>query len=489
MPRKKNLFLKNTLLSIGSDRKSLLLICMLIFFLANFLIAQVNLRIDLSKGKVYTLSKATREVMKELDDVVNIKFVASSNIPRQLYPLKDRVLGMLEEYKKLNPNFKVQVLDPDKDEDARKFVEAQGLPELRFSEQKEGKLSLSKAYFGIVMQYLDKTEVIPQVVNIESLEYDLTTSVYRLIQKELPEIAIIGKSQPFLDQQSDISVLDRTLRNQFGIVYPEIDEIDSKKNNLVLLIDDGQRSYSTEEADILRRYVQQKGNMIVFVDGVWVSDNLTTQAANHNLNSFLKDFGMRVKDNLILSASSELVNFGGGEFNVILPYPFWVKTDNFDTSKPFFSNIRVLVFPWVSEIVIEGEDVEPLVKTRPESWEQAGNFQLLPDSITLPQKDQMKEYVISALYQGKDKGKLAVVASRRFFLDRFLSQNDNLNFIANLALSFANPKLAGISVKEAGFYILPTVPYPLSEIIKYGLILFLPSLFLLIGIIKIVRQR
>ncbi len=489
MLRKRLLFLKNLLLQIGGDRKSLLVICMLIFFLANFLVSQINLRIDLSKGGVYTLSQATREIVAGVDDVVNVKFVASSNIPRQIYPLKDRVLGMLQEYEKLNPNFKVQVLDPDKDEEARKFVETQGLPELRFSEQKEGKLSLSKAYFGIVLQYLDKTEVIPQVVSIESLEYDLTTAIYRLTQKELPEIALIGRSQPFLDQQAEISVLDRTLRNQFKLSYPQIEEIDAKKHKLVLLIDDGSKSYSSEEADLLRKYLQQKGNMIVFADGVWVSDNLTAQEANHNLNSFLKDFGIRIKNNLVLSTSAELVNFGGGEFNVIVPYPFWVKTDNFDFSKPFFSNIRVLVFPWVSEIAIEGEGAAPLVKTRPESWTQTGSFQLLPDSITLPQEDQMKEYVVSALYQGKEKGRLAVIASRRFVLDRFLSQNDNLNFVANLALSFANPKLAGISIKDAAFYILPTIPYPLSEVLKYSLILLLPGLFLVFGVVRVIRRR
>lgn len=473
-----------------SNLPAVLLLLLLFFVVLNLLAGVFNLKLDLSKDKIYTLSPATVNVLKNVDDVVQIKFVASSNIPKQFMPLKDRVLGLLQEYKKNNSNISIEVLDPDKDQEAEKLVTQQGLPQLQFTEQKSGQLSLSNAYFGIIIQYLDKSEMIPQVLSVEGLEYDVTTAIYRLINKDLPEVSVVGYESSFANQGSSITNLDNVLRKQFLVTYPQLHEADLSKTTLLFIIDDGQKSYSSDEAKIIKDYINNKGNAIVIANGIWVSDStLSTTPANHNLNEVLKDYGLQIESNLILSNSAELVNFGGGQLSLVLPYRFWVKTNVFNPEKSIFNNINTLTYPWVSSIKITNQSIaEPLVKTTDQSWVQTSEFNLSPETAVDPVPDDTQSFVVSALSQKKDSGSVAVISSRRFVLDQFQSQNDNMNFISNLALSLTNNQLAGIRNKSAGVYILPVFAYPLSEIIKYALIFLLPVLFFTYGIIKVIKR-
>jgi len=52
-----------------------------IVFIVNFASFNVFTRLDLTKGKQYTLSQSTKDLLDGLPDVVTIKAVYSSNIP------------------------------------------------------------------------------------------------------------------------------------------------------------------------------------------------------------------------------------------------------------------------------------------------------------------------------------------------------------------------------------------------------------------------
>jgi ABC-type uncharacterized transport system. len=62
----------------------------LVFFAANYLVSLFSFKIDLSFGKAYSLSSSTKKIIKNLDDVLNIKFFVSSDLPVRLLPLKMR---------------------------------------------------------------------------------------------------------------------------------------------------------------------------------------------------------------------------------------------------------------------------------------------------------------------------------------------------------------------------------------------------------------
>lgn len=481
-------------------RPMIVALTLLVFVIFTIIISAISLRYDFSYGKAYTLSSSTRNVLKNLDDIVTIKFYASSDLPTRLLPLKTEVVDLLNEYKKTGGSkVTVRVLDPKKDQKTAMEAQEAGVPELQFSQVERDKYAVTTAQFGIVLSYGDKKEVLPQVTEIESLEYNLTSSIYKMTNKELAKIAILGSSPGFDPQQDPMGSLKALLERQFVVEPIEVSTESATKGidksyNALIVLDNNQKEYTDDEIDAIRKYIKAKGKVLFFVDGVWVADSLQTSEAKHNLFSLLEEYGIKINKNLLLSTASEFVNFGNNQMQFMVPYPFWIKTDNFNDKVNYFSNINVLTFPWVSSVTLNkkaGVEIEELIKSTQRSWEQKENFTLNPQSIPEPQASNLKEFTIAASAKQKDGGQLVVIPTSRFVLDRFLSRSSaNMELALNVLNEMASQgALSGIRQRAVLFYPVPDLPDSQKDLFKYANILFLPAVFALYGAYRLLRRR
>ncbi len=469
-----------------------------IFFVLNWLVSFLSLRLDFSSGGVYTLSSSTKKILKNLEKPVEIKFFASSDLPTRLLPLKRDILDFLNEYKRVGGGkVNLKILDPAKDEKAKEEAQKDGLPQLQFSQLEQNKYALSNAYFGIVFSYKDKKEIIPQLTDIEGLEYNLTATIYKLSKKELPKIGILGQEERFFQQDDPLFTFKRIAGQQFDLNF--IDKEFDKSFSTLIIFDDNKKSYSQEEIEKIQDYFEKGGRLVFFVDGVWVNDNLLTSPANHNLFSFLEKNGVKLNKNLVLSTSAELVNFGNQLVQFLTPYPFWLKTNIFNSQQSYFSNITQLTYPWASSLDLvnkKGIKGTVLVRSTPKSWEQkeatgSAGFFLDPQSIPQPKAKELRQFILTAKVANEQKGEIVVVPSSRFILERFLGRGtDNIDFIINILNDLASGGvLAGIRQRAVSFYPLPDLPEGQKDIFKYLNIFLLPSLFGIFGVVKLVKRR
>ena len=465
------------------------IICVLVFsvFIAlNLLISPLSFRFDFSYGKAYTLSSSTKKIIKKLNNIVTIEFFASSDLPTKLLPVKNEITALLNEYKKENSGkLTIKVLDPKKDQNALQEAKDLGIPELQFSQLEQDKYALTNAYFGIALSYGDKKEIIPQAIDLESLEYNLTSLIYKMTTKKLAKIAVIGQ------EDSQLATFKKIVQQQFELNF--IKEIDSSYKTL-FIFDTTKKEYNSQEIETIKKYLDNGGKAIFFVDGVWVDDSLAAGPAKHNLFSLLNNYGIKEDSNLVLSTNAELVNFRNSMVSFMIPYPFWVKTNNFAQKTSYFSNINQLTFPWVSPLEIEKKtDIETqiLIKTNKQSWTQANNYILDPQNIPQPKQSDLKEFTIAAYAKEKNKGEIVVIPSSRFVLDRYLSRNsNNLELVLNVVNNFASGgALSGIRQRVVSFYPLPDIPDSQKDIFKYANILVLPLLFGFFGALRLIKRR
>lgn len=478
------------------DRQIIFFTTAIIFILANYLISFISFRLDLSNGKAYTLSDSTKKLINNLDDVVNIKFYVSSDLPTRLLPLKSEVIDLLNEYKSLNRGkILIKVLDPKKDRKALSDAKESGIPELSFSQLDQDKYAVTSSYFGMEMDYGNKKEIIPQLTDFESLEYNLSASIYKMVKKELSKIGIVGQVNFPDPQQDQLATLKNIIGKQFDINYLNLSDssIKSIDQNVktILLFDSNNKEYNENEIGILKNYLDKGGKALIFIDGIWISDNLSTTPAKSNLFSLVEDFGITVKNNLILSTSASLVNFGN---TLLIPYPFWLRTNVFNKNFSYFSNIGQLTFPWVSSIDIKkksGAENEYLIKTGNRSWEQKGSFNLNPQGLAQPNENDFKQFVIGAISGRKNGGKIAVIPSSRFILEKFLGQStDNVEFVLNILNDLASDgALSGIRSRTVSFYPLPDLPENQKDIFRYLNIFLLPALFTVLGAYRLIKRR
>ena len=438
--------------------------------------------------------------MRNLDDIVNVKFFVSSDLPTRLLPLKTEIIDSLSEFKKEGRGkILLKVVDPKKDENAAKEAREAGIPELQFSQLEQDKYAVTTAYFGIYLSHGDKQETIPQVTDFENLEYNLTSSIYKLAKKDLSKVGIIGLSDSANTTQDEIASLRKILSQQFAIENLDISTQSATKAidssiRTVLVFDTNSKQYDDNELKLLKDYLEKKGKAIFFADGVWVSENLTTSSADHNLFSLLWEYGIKIEKNLVLSASAELVNFGDSQISLLLPYPFWIRVNNFNQKVSYVSNVNQLTYPWVSSLTLEKKkniETQAIVNTGNRSWEQKDNFVLNPQSIPPPQDKDFKEFTIGAESAKKNGGQIVVISSSRLVLERYLSAgSDNLELVLNMVNNLGSGGvLSGVRSRAVSFYPVPDLPEDQKDIFKYLNIFLLPVLFSLWGAIRLVKRR
>ncbi|OGK48273.1 hypothetical protein A3A93_01355 [Candidatus Roizmanbacteria bacterium RIFCSPLOWO2_01_FULL_38_12] len=187
------------------------------------------------------------------------------------------------------------------------------------------------------------------------------------------------------------------------------------------------------------------------------------------------------------------MNFGGAQLSIFLPYPGWLKTNVFNESSSYFSNISSVSYLWSSSLKLnekDGYDVRELVRTTNSSWQQTSNFVLDPQSLPEPQQKDLKPFVITAESVKKDGGKIMVIASNKFVDDQYLSRDSgNLEFVLNVLNDYASDgALSGIRQRAVVIYPLPDLTEQEQEAYRYLNILLLPGLFGAYGIYRIYRR-
>ncbi len=483
----------------GLKRNTIFILAVLLFVIFSFIISDIQLKLDLSKGRAYTLSRSSKKIISKLDDIVLIKFFASSNLPPQLSPVKREVYDLLKEYANSSKNITVEMLSPDKDERAKKDVQDFGIPELQFSQLERNKYAVSSGYFGIGITYNGKKEVIPKVTDISNLEYNITSLIYKMSRKQTNKVYSVGiaSSNPFNMSSDEFATFKEVVRKQFE--YKNIDIKNNKLDDLekaavLVVVDDRKTNFSKEDVSKINSYINQGGNVLFFVDGIWVEDDMSTREANHGFFKLLKDYGLDLNKNLVLSTSAELVSFGSKYVQFLSPYPFWVRAFSFSKEEPFFNNTTVLSYPWASSIDLvqkKGIKVSFLVKTSNKSWTRTGKISLDPKAISLPSQDSLKSFIISAVAQ-KGRSSVVLIPSSRFLMNKFLTRRtSNLNFILNIIDNLASEGLlSGIRSRDVEFYPLPDISDVQKDMFRYGNI-FVPTLVLIIfgGFIYVRRKK
>ena len=157
----------------------------------NFLASAFNTRIDLTEGKVYTLSPGTRAILSKLEAPVKIRFYYTQGgtaVPVGLKTFATRVEDLLSEYRSAaNGKLVIEKLNPEPDSDAEDSASLDGV---------DGQMTNSgeKFYLGMSVSFLDKKAAIPVLAPDRErlLEYDITRAISQVTAAKKPVIGVMS---------------------------------------------------------------------------------------------------------------------------------------------------------------------------------------------------------------------------------------------------------------------------------------------------------
>jgi ABC-type uncharacterized transport system involved in gliding motility auxiliary subunit len=370
------------------------------FILAMMVSGRFWLRFDLTRNKAHTISQVSRNLHRELSDPVHITYYVSDRL-RTFIPAPGDVEDTLREYAAHSRGrIRLSVSDPVREGRAR-VVEELGLVPRQVRNIERDQASLITVYSGIVIEYLDRVEVLPWVISTETLEYDLTSRIRSMINNtELSIGIIIGDSFRIL---GDFGFLHTTLTNagyRVRIISPGEEIPDNLPG---LFVFGGVEDLDEWALYRIDRYIQLGGRVMFAVKGIYVDIHDTLDARHQNdlgLLDMIVSYGVIVRPELALDRNALSMQFHvmspmGGTQIRIARYPLWIAvlSENGNWEHPVSAGFSGLDLYWASPLELlppPSVRAVPLVKSSPEAWVMRERFHTNPEIPYLLELDAIE---------------------------------------------------------------------------------------------------
>ena len=185
-------------------------IYLVIIVLMNVVSMTLFARIDLTGNKIYSLSDASKRVVKTLSEPLTINVFFTKNLDAPYNNTEQYLHDLLEEYSiyanKYHNYFNYRFYDvsPDGDsqnetgKDYQELARNYGITPVQIRAIEKDEIKFKTAYMGLVIIHGDIIEKIPTITSTDGLEYTLTTSIQKMNNKISALLA--------LNQKIDISL-------------------------------------------------------------------------------------------------------------------------------------------------------------------------------------------------------------------------------------------------------------------------------------------
>lgn len=318
-----------------------------------------HVRLDMTRDHHYTLSKATREIVTNLDQPVTIIAYFSKKLPPDLLSVRQELINTLEDYKSISlGKVLYQVIDPNKDPELEKQAMREGISPVVVEIREKDQARQQKAYMGMVIKYGDKKEVVPYIAPNSSLEYLITMNIKKLTVTDKPKIAILqgygcptfGKMQGFINALSvlydpvpyhyDTASYNLTGYKILAIIAPT----DSLPQGLLAYID---------------RFLSSGGKLFIAlntVDGKLEQNPPIGNVVVTGVDSWLRKYGLEIYQKFIIDAQcgNIQVQQSGFPFPVSVSFPYFPIISTF-ANHPITKGLEAVAMSFVSPMEYQGD--------------------------------------------------------------------------------------------------------------------------------------
>ncbi|MFA6855584.1 MAG: GldG family protein [Treponema sp.] len=484
-------------------------------------------RIDFTRDKQFTISKYSTQLLSRIDDPLKITYFRSPALVK-LYPQVRDIYDYLDEYASTNKDVSLKLLDPDK-EKVSGLLDNYGIQSQQIQTGGINKTEYLNVYSAVVIEYGGKNQVIPFIISVNTLEYDLDRCVDTLLTgKKMSVTVLCGNGK---NTTSDYTYVIPWLTSQ-GIICTEIyienisEKLAETDTDTVLLVF-GSSKFNDDEAAAVESFIL-RGGKVFFAVSPYVADvsgNWSiTKEDNGVLLKMLSSYGFSFTPEIVADIScaritmtsdtDEKGKYSDSSHSEQINYPLWISL------LPQKEERQGMTLFWPSPLSIENESIEPLLVSSTSAWtidEDDSNrtklFETNPFIVrNLQTNKSKKQFILGAYLDGKIRGyftpqesvktRIAVVGDQ-YFADSLMmeyaggSSGDyrNLDFLTHMVLKLDGEEgLESLQNKNAS----STTLYKFSDMVTFKtmmtrmyilLFLIIPLLYAVAYIITILRRR
>ncbi len=184
--------------------------------LLNLVAARAFTRFDLTSSKAYTLSRASKQTVRTLEENLSIKVFFSDNLPAEAENVHQYVQDIVSEYKTAGKKISVESYNMNSPEN-QKLARNYGLNQVQIQEIRNNEIGAKSVYMGLVLTYADQMEKIDQISEENGLEYKITSTINRLVKNT--------NALPLLKENLSLTFYKTEDFKDFGIMdFENLDE-------------------------------------------------------------------------------------------------------------------------------------------------------------------------------------------------------------------------------------------------------------------------
>ena len=334
----------------------LITVCFLVFI--NWLASVYHTRVDLTNEKRFTLSHATKKILKKLDDVVEVKVFLKGDFPSGFKKLANSTEDILQEFKEIAGNkLKYSFVSPDDEMEGTNVkwgdtLSSMGLYPINLKSQLKKGEQQQLVYPVALMRYKEK--VVPvklyngipligrQEINSAEamMEYQLADAVYKLSEHAKPMIAYsFGNGEPQDARTYDL--VENVLKNDYDLKVVNLNTLPVIEDTFkLLLIVKPTQPFTEMEKLRIDQFVIRGGKLLMFVDklnaemdSLRIKNEVIAYDRGLELTDLLFKYGIRINSDLVMDLQSDFLPFdvnGNGQYDFLKWNYFPVLTSKSD---------------------------------------------------------------------------------------------------------------------------------------------------------------
>lgn len=351
-------------------------------------------RLDLTSEKRYSLSPATLEMLKNLDDVVYFKVYLDGEFPAGFKRLKNETREMLDEFRAYTDNIQYEFIDPsagkdkkEKDNLYKQLIES-GLNPTDLQVRNDNGMTRQIIFPGAIVSYKNKELPIDLLTtqlgtppeeqlnnSVQSLEYNLSNVIRKLTVIEKPKIAYItGQGElngmyvdDILGALSEYYTVEKVnINGRLSALSSHHEGKDSSSVVIgnkykAIIVAKPDSAFTEKDKFIIDQFIMRGGNSLWMVDPVYAemdslqSQNQTVGITNEvNLDDLFFNYGVRMNHNLVLDMNALPIpvvtgRIGDQPKTDFIPWYFFpVVTPS--SSNPIVRNLNAIKFAFAGSL-------------------------------------------------------------------------------------------------------------------------------------------
>lgn len=319
----------------------------ILLLLINWLASIFHTRIDFTNEKRFTLSRPTKKILKNLDDVVQVDVFLKGDFPSGFKKLANSTNEILSEFKEIAGNkLQYKFISPD-DEMPETNVKwgdtlsALGLYPYNLKSQiKEGEKQ-QLVYPVALMRYKNKVTPVrlyngipnisrQEINSAEALmEFELANTIYKLTQNNKPMVAYsIGNGEPPVGSYITYDLVENVLKPNYSLYTFNLNTQPVIPDTFkLLMIVKPTQPFSEIEKLRIDQFLMHGGKLLFFVDklnaemdSLRIKNEVIAYDRGLELNDLLFKYGARINSDLVMDLQSDKLPFdvnGNGQFEFL----------------------------------------------------------------------------------------------------------------------------------------------------------------------------